>query len=92
MEASIYSPTIAPLWPSLKTLSENAKLELVSLLINSLRGVKANTKDTTEEELDKNFRSLAGCWSNDKDDDDIEYIIKQNRNGRNENRNVANFD
>ncbi len=92
MEASIYSPSIAPLWPSLKTLSENAKLELVSLLINSIRGVQSSSKDATEEELDKNFRSLAGCWANDKDDDDIETIIKQNRNGRIVNRNVANFD
>ncbi len=65
---------IAYYWELVKDLEVNQKLELVTMLIDSIRLRQSDTK-TDEQELNRGFRSLAGCWVNDEGDDDIENII-----------------
>lgn len=65
---------IAYYWELVKDLEVSQKLELVTMLINSIRLRQSDTK-TDEQELNRGFRSLAGCWVNDEGDDDIENII-----------------
>ena len=57
-------------WGLVKNLDDKLKLELVSMLISSMR--LSSVAD--EEEREKGFRSLSGCWANDHGDDDIEAI------------------
>ena len=45
-----------------------------------------------EEEREKGFRSLSGCWANDHGDDDIEAIIRKDRENRRGNRIIPSFD
>ena len=35
-----------------------------------------------EDERERGFRNLAGCWANDEGDDDMEAIIREGREGR----------
>ena len=82
---------IAYYWELVKDLEVNQKLELVTMLIDSIRLRQSDTK-TDEQELNRGFRSLAGCWGNDEGDDDIEAIIKKGHEGRNGNRTIPPYD
>ena len=75
-------------WGLVKNLDDKLKLELVSMLISSMR--LSSVAD--EEEREKGFRSLSGCWANDQGDDDIEAIIRKDRESRRGNRIIPSFD
>lgn len=75
-------------WGLVKNLDDKLKLELVSMLISSMR--LSSVAD--EEEREKGFRSLSGCWANDHGDDDIEAIIRKDRENRRGNRVIPSFD
>ncbi len=66
--------SISHYWGMLKGLDDGQKLELVSLILCS---VKSGTGIASEQEKENGFRSLAGCWQNDSDDDDMEAIIRR---------------
>lgn len=71
-------------------MEDNQMLELASLLVNYVRMHPAKAND--DEERERGFRSLAGCWANDQGDDDMEAIIRQGRESRRGNRIVPSFD
>ena len=75
-------------WGLVKNLDDKLKLELVSMLISSMRLSSVDG----EEEREKGFRSLSGCWANDHGDDDIEAIIRKDRENRRGNRIIPSFD
>ena len=72
-----------------KNLEDSQKLELVTMLIDSVR-LRSSPND--EEERERGFRSLAGCWANDHDDDDMEAIIREGRESRRGGRVIPSFD
>jgi len=76
-------------WSMVKNMDNNLKLELVAMLVDSVRERPAVVD---EEELERGFRSLAGCWANDHGDDDMEAIIRDGRQGRHGSRMVPSFD
>ena len=80
--------TVMHYWGLVKNMDDKLKLELVSMLISSLRLRPA----TDEEEREHGFRSLAGCWAEDHGDDDIESIIRKGREGRRGSRIIPSFD
>lgn len=47
---------------------------------------------TDDEDRERGFRNLAGCWGKDKGDDDMEAIIREGREGRRGNRIIPSFD
>lgn len=63
-------------WSMVKNMDNNLKLELVAMLVDSVRERPAVVD---EEELERGFRGLAGCWANDHGDDDMEAIIRSGR-------------
>ena len=65
-------------WGLVKDMDNSQKLELATMLIDSVRLYPTST-DEVEEERERGFRSLVGCWANDKGDDDIEAIIREGR-------------
>ena len=75
-------------WGLVKDMDDKLKLELVSMLISSMRLGTA----TNEEEREHGFRSLAGCWAEDHGDDDMEAIIRKGREGRRGSRIIPSFD
>ncbi len=75
-------------WGLVKNLDDKLKLELVAMLISSMR--LSSVAD--EEEREKGFRSLSGCWANVHGDDDIEAIIRKDRENRRGNRIIPSFD
>ena len=75
-------------WGLVKNLDNKLKLELVSMLISSMRLSSVDG----EEDREKGFRSLSGCWANDHGDDDIEAIIRKDRENRRGNRIIPSFD
>ena len=75
-------------WGLVKNLDDKLKLELVSMLISSMR--LSSVAD--DDEREKGFRSLSGCWANDQGDDDIEAIIRKDRENRRGNRIIPSFD
>lgn len=92
MEATLESPTLLPAsryWGLLKNLEDGQKLELVALLVESLRPHSARTSDRQERE--RGFRNLAGCWADDSGDDDVEAILRRGRASRAGNRAVPDF-
>ena len=92
MEATLRKRTTHPIshyWGMLKGLDDGQKLELVSLILCS---VKSGTRIASEQEKENGFRSLAGCWQNDSGDDDMEDIIRRGRESRRGNRFVPAFD
>ena len=92
METTIRSTRpITHYWDKVKGMDDSMKLELVTMLINSVRLHPTTTKKN-EDERERGFRSLAGCWLNDKDNDDVEAIIRQGRQGRSANRFISSFD
>ena len=91
MEA-IKSPVIASFWPTLSELSVSAKLELAVLLLDSVREPKTLDSIDLDDEHEKNFRSLAGCWANDSGDDDVEEILKKSRGNKKGSRTIQSFD
>jgi hypothetical protein len=60
----------APYWGMLQGLSKPLKLELVVLLSESLeeRETAPTTPALSEEEKDRLFERLAGCWADDPED------------------------
>lgn len=92
MEATLETPSILPAnryWGLLKTLEDGQKLELVALLVDSLRPHPARASDRQERE--RSFRNLAGCWADDSGDDDVEAILRRGRASRAGNRAVPDF-
>lgn len=81
---------ISHYWELVKDMEDNQMLELASLLVNYVRMHPAKAND--DEERERGFRSLAGCWANDQGDDDMEAIIRQGRESRRGNRIVPSFD
>ena len=77
-------------WGMIKDIDDSMKLKLVAMLIKSVRLYPSAPVD--EEEKERGFRNLAGCWANDRDDDDIEAIIRQGRTAKPVNREVLAFD
>ena len=82
-------PPIMHYWGIVKDMDNSLKLELIAMLINSVR---MNPMPSDEEERERGFRSLAGCWINDQDDDDMEAIIREGRESRMGSRIVPSFD
>ncbi len=82
-------PPIMHYWGIVKDIDNSLKLELIAMLINSMR---MNPMPSDEEERERGFRSLAGCWVNDQDDDDMEAIIREGRESRRGSRVVPSFD
>lgn len=70
-------------------MDDSQKLELVTMLIDSVR---LRPTVTDEDERERGFRSLAGCWVNDEGDDDMEAIIREGREGRRGSRIIPSFD
>lgn len=92
MEATLDAPSPLPAnryWDLLKTLEDGQKLELVALLVDSLRSRPARASDLQERE--RSFRNLAGCWADDSGDDDVEAILRRGRASRAGNRSVPDF-
>jgi len=81
-------PPIMHYWGLVKNMDDKLKLELVSMLISSMR----LHSDTNEEERENGFRSLAGCWADDHGDDDMETILRVGREGRRGSRIIPSFD
>ena len=81
-------PPIMLYWSLLKNIDDKLKLELVAMLIDSMR-LRPMTDDVDRE---RGFRNLAGCWANDDGDDDMEAIIREGREGRRGNRIIPSFD
>lgn len=81
---------ISHYWGLVKDMEDNQMLELASLLVNHVR--KHPSKTVDDQERERGFRNLAGCWANDHGDDDMEVIIRQGRESRRGNRNVPSFD
>ena len=67
-------------WNLVKDMDNGQKLELVAMLIDSVRLYPISSD--VEQERERGFRSLAGCWADDRDDDDMEAIIRQGRKTR----------
>ena len=65
------SAKTAPYWGMLRGLSTPMKLELLVLLSESMEENAANTTsevELTEEDKDRLFDSLCGCWTTDPED------------------------
>ena len=68
-------------WNTLKDLSATDKMQLVVLLTNSVLHPDTQPKaELTEEEKDRDFKSLCGCWADDPEDTArMEAAIKDGR-------------
>ncbi len=76
-----HSPISIHYWDMLKGLSDTVKMELVALLSASIVN-KEDIADPemTEEEKDREFWSLCGCWKDDPEDAArMESVIKDGR-------------
>ena len=76
------SPVALQYWNMLKNLSDNVKMELAAMLTTSLayREELAEPELTEEEEKDREFWSLCGCWKDDQEDAArMEAAIKEGR-------------
>ena len=74
------SPISLKYWDMLKSLSDTVKMELVAMLSNSVvYKEKAEEPELTEEEKEKEFWSLCGCWKDDPDAAIMEAAIKDGR-------------
>ena len=83
--------SISYYWGLVKDLDDSQKLELVKMLINSVR-IGHISSERDEKDKERGFRNLAGCWVNDDGDDDMETIIKAGRESRRGHRDVQSFD
>lgn len=77
------SPISLRYWDMLKGLNDTVKMELVALLSNSVAYKKEEVvSDLSEEEKDRRFSSLCGCWTdNPEDAERMETAIKEGRKG-----------
>ena len=78
---STQSPVALQYWNMLKNLSDNVKMELAAMLTTSLayRDELAEP-ELTEEEKDREFWSLCGCWKDAPGDAArMEAAIKEGR-------------
>ena len=68
-------------WNMLKGLNDTVKMELVALLSNSVVYKKETVEpELSEEEKDRKFSSLCGCWADDLEDAaQMEAAIKNGR-------------
>lgn len=80
---------ISHYWGLVKDMDNSQKLELVTMLIDSVRLYPVADD---EDERERGFRSLAGCWANDEGDDDMEAIIREGREGGRGSRIIPSFD
>ena len=88
VESSNSALSIMPLWNMVKDMDDDLKLELVAMLINSVRLHPTSTDDGRE----RGCLNLAGFWVNDHGDDDMETIIRKGREGRIGSRAIPSFD
>ena len=76
------SPISLQYWNMLKGLSSTVKMELAAMLTSSLAfNEEFAESEMTEEEKDREFWSLCGCWA-----DDPEYAARMEaaiKDGRN---------
>ncbi len=79
------SDTLDAYWLLLRHLNAEAKLELASRLIDSLKPV-----DKKKEKDDKAWKKLYGAWANDKET--AEEMIDRIRDARLFNRKTEPFD
>lgn len=70
-------------------LTSEERHTLVSLKITGFIGRK---DFDDEQDRERGFRSLAGCWANDSGDDDMEAIIRNGRENRHGSRQISSFD
>lgn len=77
-----HSPISLKYWDILKDLNSTVKMELAAMLTASL-AYKENVDvepEMTEEEKDREFWSLCGCWADDPEDAArMEAAIKDGR-------------
>ena len=76
------SPISLQYWNMLKGLSSTVKMELAAMLTSSLAfNEEFAESEMTEEEKDREFWSLCGCWADDPEDAArMEAAIKDGRN------------
>ena len=76
------SPISLQYWNILKGLSSTVKMELAAMLTSSLAfNEEFAESEMTEEEKDREFWSLCGCWADDPEDAArMEAAIKDGRN------------
>ena len=76
-----HSPISLKYWDMLKGLSDNVKMELAAMLTTSLAAKKDFVEtELTEEEKEREFGSLCGCWADDPEDAArMEAAIKEGR-------------
>ena len=75
------SPISLRYWEMLKGLSSTVKMELAAMLTSSLAfNEEFAEQEMTEEEKDREFWSLCGCWADDPEDAArMETAIKDGR-------------
>lgn len=74
------SPISLRYWDMLKSLSDTVKMELVAMLSTSIvNKEEVEERELTEEEKEKEFWSLCGCWKDDPDAARMEEAIKDGR-------------
>ena len=75
------SPISLRYWDMLKDLSSTVKMELAAMLTSSLAfNEEFDEQEMTEEEKDREFWSLCGCWADDPvDAARMEAAIKDGR-------------
>ena len=76
-----HSPVSLRYWETLKGLSDTVKMELVALLSTSIVNKEEMAEsEMTDEEKDREFWSLCGCWADDPEDAArMEAAIKDGR-------------
>lgn len=82
-------PPVMRYWGLVKNMDNELKLELLAMIVESMR---EHPTSVDEKELERGFRSLAGCWANDQGNDDMESIIREGREGRQGSRVIPSFD
>ena len=75
------SPVSLQYWDMLKGLNDTVKMELVALLSNSVVYKKESAEsELSEDEKDRRFSSLCGCWADNLEDAArMEMAIKNGR-------------
>lgn len=76
-----HSPISLRYWEMLKGLSDSVKMELVALLSTSIVNKdEVAESEMTDEEKEREFWSLCGCWKDDPEDAArMEATIKDGR-------------
>ena len=87
MTVNFNSKTLEAYWLLLKNLSEDAKLELASRLINSLKPKKNPEKKESKNGI---LERLYGAW--DDEEESAEEMVERIQKSRFSNREIESFD